>query len=184
MSEKPVARVSSVLSAPRVCDAGGTPAPPPPPPVSRELFGQRPVRHEGLREMAGYRMKVYSVRYGSAELERGLYEEAMGLAESVLPRPAVMAGRYGVGFVIWHQGRGMHYLVMNWWARENELPGRIWVREFGSAGWRPAAADESVCVWDLEIIWFERNAFVEEVLSKERADVGAYLARVMNVEVG
>lgn len=150
---------------------------------SRELFARRPVRHEGVRALAGYRMKVYSVRYGSAELERALYEEAMSLAEAALPRPAVGAGRYGVGFVICHQGRGMHYLVVSWWGNENEYFNRVFVREFGAGkAWRAGNAGESVCVWDLEIIWFERNAFVEEVLSKEPADVEGYLARVLNVE--
>lgn len=149
---------------------------------ARELFRPRPVRFEGLRELAGYRLKVYSVRYGLGGLDRAVYEEGLALAGPSLPRPAVAEGRCGVGFVICHQGRGVHYLVLNWWARENELPGRIWVREFGVGAWRPARADESICVWDLEVIWFERNAFVEEVLSKEPADVGAYLGRVLNVE--
>jgi hypothetical protein len=41
------------------------------------------------------------------------------------------------------------------------------------ATWRPARESESVCVWDLEVIWLERQAYVQTVLGG--GDVEGYL---------
>jgi len=63
----------------------------------------------------------------------------------------------------------MWYTVLCWWDRENELPIRVWVAEQdgGAPVWRTARDSESVCVWDLEVIWEERQAYVETVLGGE-----------------
>jgi len=97
-------------------------------------------------------------------------------AERSLPRPATTRDRPGVGFVICHQGRGVDYLVLAWWDRENELPLRVFVREPESVRWRPAQDGESICVWDLDIIAHERDAYIRHVLSKpESPALDAYL---------
>jgi len=45
-----------------------------------------------------------------------------------------------------------------------------------SSGWRPANDSESVCVWDLEVLWRERQAYVATVLRPGGSDIEAYLA--------
>lgn len=83
-----------------------------------------------------------------------------------LPSPAVNAKRLGIGSMILHHGAAADYLVLAWWDNENELPMRVLVRPHTRGGrWRAAKANESVCVWDLEVIWAERNAYVETVLA-------------------
>jgi hypothetical protein len=73
-----------------------------------------------------------------------------------------------------HQGRG-DYLVLGWWDNENELPLRVLV--WGESGWREARGSESVCVWDLRILWHERDAYVATVLSGR--DPADYLAWIL-----
>ena len=88
------------------------------------------------------------------------------------------SARPGVGILIAHQGRGCNYVVLGWWDRENELPLRIFVNnEVSPQGWRQNDGSESICVWDLEIIWKEREAYVATVLSPHGCDVAKYLAR-------
>ena len=78
-----------------------------------------------------------------------------------------------MGFVIEHQAIGIDYLVLAWWDRENELPLRIFVRERDAqAAWRTARGGESVCVWDLEVIGAERDAYIATVL--DGGDGGSY----------
>ena len=94
-----------------------------------------------------------------------MFDEGLATAGRALPQPEG-PGRFGVGFLILHQGRGVNYIVLAWWSRENELPMRLFVRSRESAGaWRPAAGEESICVWDIEVIKRERDLFVETVLS-------------------
>jgi hypothetical protein len=48
------------------------------------------------------------------------------------------------------------------------------------AAWRPAQGSESICVWDLELLWFERQAYVGAVLVPAGAqDLDGYLATAL-----
>lgn len=125
-------------------------------------FEPRPVNFLGIEEIRGYRLKCYSIVYGDVPFRREEFEEGMTLAAKALPMPAVTDGRPGVGFVILHQGRTVHYLILSWWDNENELPTRVFVR--GEGEWRPGRESESFCVWDLEVMWREREAYVGTVL--------------------
>ena len=151
----------------------------------RERYQPRPIEFRGLRRLGDWRLKVYSVIYrppgasdAAAALDAALYDRAIeSFVGPALPTPAVTRERAGAGFVICHQGRGWHYLVLCWWDRENELPMRIWVRpRDGSADWRPARGDESICVWDLQLIAAEREAYVRLVLDRSPPDLEAYCA--------
>lgn len=140
-------------------------------------YAPRATGFHGVIERAGHRLKAYSVRYGDQPFDRSAHDEGLEMALASLPEADRAAGRPGLGFVIVHRGRGMDYVILAWWDRENELPVRVFVREDGP--WRPARESESFCVWDLEIVAAERDAYVETVLS---GDAGsgpeAYLERV------
>jgi hypothetical protein len=100
------------------------------------------------------------------------------MAEAALPRPAISDGRPGLGFLIAHQGRTAAYVVLGWWDQENELPIKVFVRR-GDDPWRPARDAESICVWDLEVLWAEREAYVQAMLRPDGSDPAAYLERVL-----
>ena len=126
----------------------------------------RPIRYTGLAEPHGYCIKTYAVVYGSGPFRDNDFAEGLRLAFDTLPQPAVTEVRPGVGFAIAHQGNGADYSVLAWWDNENELPLRVFVREQrAGATWRPARGGESVCVWDLEVIGYERQAYVETLLN-------------------
>jgi hypothetical protein len=137
----------------------------------------RTVRFWELAEFNGYRLKQYAIVYGGP-FRADSFGDGLRLAFEALPTPAVTADRPGVGFAIAHQGNGADYVVLGWWDRENELPLKIFVRPQTPEGqWRPARGGESVCVWDLEVIWFERQAYVQTLLNG--GDSEAYLAKRM-----
>ena len=103
---------------------------------------------------------------------------ASRLPHTDLPLPAITQHRPGVGFAILHQGRGWHYLVLNWWDNENEWFSRVHVKPVSrDESWRRASNGEAACVWDLQVIWFEREMYVRHVLMlREGVNVDAYLA--------
>jgi hypothetical protein len=149
-----------------------------------EEYRARPIRFLELFERDGWRLKLYSVTYGADRLAREIYDEGLRIASQQLPQPAESAHRPGIGFAIFHQGRGVHYLVLCWWDNENEFFNRVFVRSFDpGSSWRAATAGESACVWDLQVIWFEREAYVETILTPEPGpNVEAYLARIAKFE--
>jgi hypothetical protein len=151
-----------------------------------QRYEPRPIRFDRVREVDGWRLKVYTVTYGTTSVDSSAFGPAMAMVDAALPRPPITPSRHGVGFVILHQGRTALYCVLGWWDNENELSLRVFVRGLeSSAEWRPARGAESVCVWDLQIIGFERDAYVATLLTGD-ADVdeaaGAYVSAVMSRE--
>ena len=146
-----------------------------------ESFAPRRIEFHGLRSFAGWRLKVYSVVYGPASVDWDSFGPGISRAEANLPQPAVTPARSGVGFLIAHQGRTANYLILGWWDQENELPLRVFVsRNHRPESWREAEGSESICVWDLEVLWAERQAYIATVLSASGSDVAGYLARTFS----
>lgn len=147
-------------------------------------YKPRRIRSHGLRRHDDWRLKSYSITYDGSDLDGPAFDAGLDLAVRALPAPARTEGRPGVGFIIAHEGRGVDYIVLGWWDRENELPLRVFVRyPEGRARWRAAEGSESVCVWDLQVIGFERDAYVSTVLSADRpGDVAGYLERFLSHE--
>jgi hypothetical protein len=139
-------------------------------------YTPRPVAFCGVFVHQEFRLKVYSIVYAGPFRESD-FDAGLRLACAELPQPAVAAGRPGVGFAILHQGNGADYVVLGWWDRENELPLKVFVRPQTADGtWRPARGSESVCVWDLEVIWAERQAYVQTLLNGGDAETYLNLA--------
>lgn len=73
-------------------------------------------------------------------------------------------------FAIFHQGVSA-YLVVAWWGNDNELFTSVSV--LTEAGWAERPDVYSFCVFDLEVFWEERNAFIAKVYC-EHPDLQAY----------
>jgi hypothetical protein len=141
-------------------------------------YEPRPLDFLGVEIVSAFRLKVYAIRFGGAEFDSERFSRGWALARAALPQPAVAASRPGLGFAILHQGRTADYFVLCWWDRENELPLRV----FDANGWRPATDGESVCVWDLRVIWNEREAYVRTMLAGQLSDEEGYLAATIHGE--
>lgn len=141
-------------------------------------FRPRATTFRDVWRVGNWRLKRYAIVYDGGPADWAEYDDVWPRVEATLPQPAVGRGRPGVGFVIAHRGASLHYLILAWWDRENEVPLRVFVKGFGSEdSWRAAEGSESVCVWDLEIIWFERCAYVETLMGEGDSDADSYLER-------
>ena len=139
-------------------------------------YRPRPLRFLGVESVTGHQLKVYAIWHGDQPFDRGRFTAGWELATAALPPPDTASGRPGLGFAVLHQGATGDYLILSWWDRENELPTRVHVG--GPSGWRPAEGGESFCVWDMRVMWWEREAYVAAVLSGRAAGREAYLATV------
>jgi hypothetical protein len=152
----------------------------------REPYRPRPVRCLEVWEHGGWRLKVYGIAYGRPAPRPALVGAAKEIAARVLPRPAVTEGRYGAGFLGVHDGRGAAFVFVCWWSDENELHHVV---HAGPADDPRRLAEQpsggtKACVWDLAVIGFERQAWVETVLKNPAGpDLDAYLARRLDAEV-
>lgn len=67
-------------------------------------------------------------------------------------------------FAIFHNGAGMNYLILCWWGNDNELFNSVSVQT--DSGWLEDPSRYSFCLYDMEIMWAERNAFIETIDTK------------------
>lgn len=143
-------------------------------------FAPRPVDFLGLWEPSDWKMKVYGISALRDRPPAPLVAVARELAVKELPRPAVAEGRYGVGFLIVHQGADGEYVLVNWWVSESLLKSHLFNAPTGASS--PEAfryltpSGMTASVWDLHVIHFERTAWITSVLDREGGpDLQEYL---------
>jgi hypothetical protein len=134
-------------------------------------------------EVCGRLLKVYAMfrdparRSAAPEPEWLRQHVASVLSEPLQPRD------HPLGFVILHYGSEGDYLLVSQWYGADML--KHWVRAAmvdaeGGMTFTPLAQRDLVaCVWELEVIKFERDAWVNTVLARGRLDqaaLDAYLA--------
>jgi hypothetical protein len=124
-------------------------------------------RHISFLELDG-QLKHYGIGVDGAP-RPALAEATRRAAAEVVPDGAI-------GFTIAHDAASAGLGIVYWWANDNE----IHMRAFASPKDDPGALAEAngtgmACVWELEVIDFERRAWLEDVL--KAGDVARYLAR-------
>jgi hypothetical protein len=127
-------------------------------------------RHIAFAERDG-RFKHYGIGLdGAARPE--LLAATREVAEEVVPDDAV-------GFTIAHDAVSAGLGLVYWWANDNEIHMRAFASPHDDPGaLEPADGTGMACVWELEVIDFERRAWLEDVL--KQGDVERYLARTLD----
>ncbi len=64
-------------------------------------------------------------------------------------------------FVIFHDGASCDYLVLVWWQNDNELFTSVSVKTEGE--WVENPTKYSFCLYDLEVMWTERNIYIQTI---------------------
>lgn len=77
-------------------------------------------------------------------------------------------------FAIFHQGAACHYLILAWWANDNELFNSVSV--LAGDGWVEDPSRYSFCLYDLEVFWDERNSYIATI-DCARPDIAGYRER-------
>ena len=159
----------------------------------RRTYCKRPVRFLHLAEDAGWKMKVYGIRYrptgpNAADSEYPdpdivAYSEEFLLSQ--LPQPAATPDRHGVGFLIIHQGEHRNWMLLDWWYDQEILKQRLYSSPLYSPRQiTPAEVDLCACTWELAVHGFERQAWVETVLNNDAGpDLDAYLRLTLSADV-
>jgi len=143
-------------------------------------YRERPVTFLGLWRERDWTLKVYGISAHGDRPSGQQMEDGRRLAASLLPDPARTAERYGAGFLVVHHAADGLYVLTDWWTQDNMLRHHIHRRDpageadFENLGPRNLAA----CVWELEVLHFERTAWVETALADPgKAAVDAYVGR-------
>jgi hypothetical protein len=113
--------------------------------------------------------KHYGITTHGGEPGPVLTEAVRALAEPGAP-----------GFTIAHEGKTAAMALVYWWAEENEVHRRAYAAPLplhDAGALKPLTGTGLACVWELEVIDFERRAWLDDVLIG--GDVDAYLSRAL-----
>ena len=151
-----------------------------------EPYAPRPVRFLELWQVDGWRLKLYGLSYQRPAIRPELRPLAQQVARERLRISAAGQPHYHLGFVGINDGRGAVFIFVDFWADENELHHHVYVapKDQPDQLTYQTPSGLTACVWDLSVLAFERQAWVEAVLANPAGpDLERYLAARLDAEV-
>ena len=135
-------------------------------------FGQyiaRPIEFIDQLDSEGWRIKVYGISATSLPLPEEVVSDASQNALSHLPQPAVTEHRYGVGFLIIHQGTMRNWFLLDWWENEDIIHHKLFSSPLDEPTAITAEVDKTLiaCVHEMRVITFESEAWIQTVLGRD-----------------
>ncbi len=152
----------------------------------KETYSPRPIRFLESWEERGWRIKVYGIAYEAPLPRPQLVEAAKNVVRERLAQVPITQSTYGVGFLGVHDGRGVNFVFLDWWAEENELYHHVYVspKDSPSALTYVTPSGLTACVWDLRVMCFERQAWLDSVLKNPQGpDLERYLESRLSEDV-
>jgi len=148
-------------------------------------YKPRHVRFIRSEDVEGWQLKLYGIAVNGQEPRPEFVAATRDLAARVLPQPPAGEDHYGAGFAIAHDARSVGIALVYWWKSENELHQRIYVSpKDDPTAFIQVENQPAGCVWELEVVDFERRAWLEDVLSNPSGpDLDAYLGRSFSRDV-
>ena len=134
------------------------------------MYRPRSIRFIGREQLDGWQLKVYGIGTHAPDARPALVAATLDAARVALP-----AGG-GAGFVIAHDAMTTGLSLVYWWANENEIHGRFFASPLDDPNAYVSYDSTGLsCVWEMEIMDFERRAWLADVLKND--DLDGYLAR-------
>jgi hypothetical protein len=134
------------------------------------MYQTRSIRYIGREDLGDWRLKVYGIGTHAPDARPEFVAATLDAAREALPDGG------GTGFVIAHDAESAGLSLVYWWANENEIHGRFFASPLDDPAARvPDTGTGLACVWEMEVIDFERRAWLEHVLKDD--DVDGYLAQ-------
>lgn len=143
-------------------------------------YKERPIKFLELWTCGEWRLKVYGISFNRAEPERALVTRAKTLAAERIEASSNATEHYSAGFLGVHEGRTSNFVFVGWWANENELYHHVYVSPLDAPGQftYQTSSGLTACVWDLRVMAFERQAWIDHMLKKSGSpDLEAYPRR-------
>jgi hypothetical protein len=134
---------------------------------TRYLFDQ------GLKRIGDWRLKQYGIR-----MDKNGEALDWSKLDQLWPEWSQSAqDHYHIGFVIWHQASDGNWILCNWWTGGEMLHTQTY--HLATIDSQPVARPEygsMACVWELPVIWHERQSWIRHVLQQaQRPQMEAYL---------
>lgn len=140
--------------------------------VYNEPYQDRPAWLIEVADISGWQIKFYGMCAAGISVNPELIEAA----KSFLEANAQFDSESGYGFSILHRGEEAVWLLLDWW-KQDILHQRLFCSELEKVSFQQGPPNhEMACVWELQVITHERDAWVEHVMTDpSNANFDAYL---------
>jgi hypothetical protein len=143
-----------------------------------ETYSPRKCTCVGVRDVARRALKVYWLSaYGSPPVAEHVAAALVAAAEVLRDADDDPAP----GFVIAHKGRRASWISVSWWTQGDSLSHKYFAYDAATATARPVDGAMIACVWELGIVGFERDAYVESAFGD--GDAARYLELRLDGEI-
>ncbi|MBH8608766.1 isochorismatase [Thermoactinomyces sp. CICC 10521] len=152
--------------------------------LAMKPYQKRAIAFLELWSPGDWNIKVYGITSPSRNLEQTLIEAAKDTISFILPSQATEEGRHGVGFMGIHAADDGNFLFVDWWWNENELYHYSFIASPGSNVFHNVTSTGRMfCIWELYVLGYEREAWIQWVLDNDLPDIEQYLQSRLNKNV-
>lgn len=147
-------------------------------------YKSRVIRFIELYRYNDWTIKTYSICKNKEMVDKSILE----LAKSNIKKWLKNAGNYplntyNIATLILHECKEGCFAIINWWIDENMLQTHVYLLEKNKPKLFKKYSHKGIftCVWELEVLWFERNNWIKYVLQNASTpDYKSYLQQQLN----
>ena len=144
-------------------------------------YRQRSIEFHQLARVGRWTVKVYTITHRSSFESPEILENAvLNLPEWLEKSSQLNLPTYDTAFLIVHEGTDGVWTLVNWWTGGEILQGATFYTSFEKPDQFERVSKEGLvaCVWELEVLCFERAMWIECVLKKsDNPDFAGYLQK-------
>lgn len=151
-----------------------------------QKYEPRKIEFCSIATVNSWNIKIYSISYQEKFKSAAVLHFAVSKLPEWLQKTKLLGlETYKIAFLIIHEGRDGVWTLFNWWIGENMVQSITFYTSFDDLTIFEETPQTGgmACVWELEVINFERNMWIEYVLKKaEKPDFTGYLDQQLNSE--
>ncbi|MFB5663703.1 hypothetical protein [Alteribacillus sp. HJP-4] len=152
--------------------------------ILTDSYKKRPIRCLEIWEYDKWKMKLYSISCNKEKISKIVVDTTKRITEQDILESK--NNSYKLGFSIAHQAREAVFILVNWWIKDNMLRSHIYRSPLHSPEKiiNVTSTGESMCIWEIYVLNFERNAWVKHVLQNQsKESISNYLHCQLNDEI-
>ncbi len=151
-----------------------------------EPYKPRIIRFVEIYNHNDWQIKVYSI----SVINKSIYAEILPeikqyLNDWLAQSKITYLETYQLATLIIHNGKEGVFAIINWWIDENMLQNFVYLKKENETHFE-LYSDKGIvtCVWEMEIWWHERNAWIKHILMQnENPNIIGYLNDQLNISI-
>jgi hypothetical protein len=147
-----------------------------------KAYQARPIRFLDLMHHKNWTIKVYSISHKNLVVPNTYRAQALTqLDEWLALAQNNNMQTYNIATLIFHECKEGCFAIINWWIDDNMLQHFVFLSTSDKSRYELYSSSGIItCVWELSVLWFERNAWVQHVLTNKTPNFEAYLQEQLN----